>query len=141
MKRMKIALQEAIKGLREGEVPVGAAIFKGNDLLAKAHNWVEKKNCILRHAELQVINTASRKLKNWRLTGTTLLVTLEPCLMCFGAIIYSRIDTLIFAAYDSKNGAVSNIKYIPKRLTIVGGVEEAAASNLIRQFFKDLRRK
>ena len=105
---MKIALMEARKAYRNGEVPVGAVLVQNNKILAKAHNNKEKKKCSLEHAELIVIKKACGKCDNWRLMDSTLYVTLEPCPMCASAIKQSRISKVVYLL-DNKNKNVSKI--------------------------------
>jgi len=95
---MEIALDEARKAYKKGEVPIGAVIIKGNKVIAKAHNLRERKNNALAHAEVLAIDKACKKLHNWRLSGCEMYVTLEPCTMCMGAIINSRIDKVYYGA-------------------------------------------
>jgi tRNA(adenine34) deaminase len=134
---MILAIAEAKKAYQLGEVPVGAVIIKEGKILAKGHNLVETKRSVLAHAELIVIEKASKKLNNWRLNGTTLIVTLEPCLTCFGAIAQSRISKLIFGAYDFNKGAISmGLKF---DLEVMGGVLEVENHKLLDKFFKEIR--
>ena len=105
---MKIALMEARKAYRNGEVPVGAVLVQNNKILAKAHNNKEKKKCSLEHAELIVIKKACGKCDNWRLMDSTLYVTLEPCPMCASAIKQSRIERVVYLL-DNNNYNIQNI--------------------------------
>ena len=105
---MKIALMEARKAYRNGEVPVGAVLIQNNKILAKAHNNKEKKKCSLEHAELIVIKKACGKCDNWRLMDSTLYVTLEPCPMCASAIKQSRIERVVYLL-DNNNYNIQNI--------------------------------
>lgn len=105
---MKIALMEARKAYRDGEVPVGAVLVQNNKILAKAHNNKEKKKCSLEHAELIVIKKACGKCDNWRLMDSTLYVTLEPCPMCASAIKQSRIKRVVYLL-DNNNYNIQNI--------------------------------
>ena len=91
---MMQAYKEALKAFKEDEVPVGCVIVKDDQIIARAHNKKEKKNCAIFHAEIECINKATKKLSNWNLKGCELYVTLEPCMMCTGAIINSRINKI-----------------------------------------------
>ena len=108
-KFMKIALQEAKKAYNKLEVPVGCVIVKNGEIIAKAHNLKETKYDTTKHAEILAIQKASKKLKSWRLIDCQMYVTLEPCSMCAGAIINSRIKKLYYGAKDEKTGAVGSI--------------------------------
>lgn len=131
---------EFIKG-NVAEVPVSALIVKNNKLISKATNLVENNNSAIEHAEIIVIKEASKILNNWRLDGCTLYVTLEPCSMCAGAIINSRISTVVFGAYDVNRGACGsklNLFYEleqPKHVEIIGGILENKCSQLLKDFF------
>ena len=109
---MIAAYQEALKAFKEDEVPVGCVIVKDDKIIARAHNRKEKKNCAIYHAEIECMIKAARKLNNWNMTGCDLYVTLEPCMMCTGAIVNSRIDNIVFGCRDPKGGAlVSNVEF------------------------------
>ena len=142
---MKEAYREAEKAFKEDEVPVGCVIVKEEKIIARAHNRKEKKNCAVFHAEIECINKATRKLDNWNLKGCELYVTLEPCMMCTGAIVNSRIDKVFFGCTDPKGGAlVSNIKF--KRIKnlnhypeIKGGIDGEECSKILKEFFRSKR--
>ena len=142
---MEAAYREALKAFKEDEVPVGCVIVKDDEIIARAHNRKEKRSCALFHAEIECINKATRKLNNWNLKGCELYVTLEPCMMCTGAIVNSRIDKIIYGCKDPKGGAlVSNIRF--KRIRglnhypeINGGVMAAECSLILKDFFKTKR--
>ena len=102
--RMRYALQEAIRAAENGEVPVGAVVFRGNDLLAKAHNQVESLKDPTAHAEILAITQATQAVEDWRLNGCALYVTKEPCPMCAGAIVLARFDRVIWAVDDPRRG-------------------------------------
>ena len=138
---MKQALQEAQKAFDLGEVPVGAVVVANNQIIARAHNFTEKLNDVTAHAEIQAITAASEYLGSKYLTGCTLYVTLEPCVMCGGALYWSQIDKVVFGARDEKRGAgkLSESIYHPKTLVINGLLAEESA-DLIQRFFL-LRRK
>ncbi|MBQ6125844.1 MAG: nucleoside deaminase [Erysipelotrichaceae bacterium] len=144
-KFMTQAYKEAQKAFEEDEVPVGCVITKDGKIIARAHNRKEKKNCALFHAEIECIRKAARKLDNWNLKGCEIYVTLEPCMMCTGALINSRIDRIVYGCEDPKGGAlVSNIRLQDVRLLnhypqIQGGVMEKECSELLKKFFKNKR--
>ena len=144
-KFMMQAYREAQKAFEEDEVPVGCVIVKEGKIVARAHNRKEKKNCALFHAEIECIQKATRKLDNWNLKGCEIYVTLEPCMMCTGALVNSRIDKIIYGCEDPKGGAlVSNIRLQDIKLLnhypqIQGGVMEKECSDLLKKFFKNKR--
>src|SRR3989337_4128117 len=106
---MKQALHEAKKAARKGEVPIGAVIVLDNKIIARSHNLKETTADPTAHAEIIAIKKASRKLKEWRLLNSTIYVTLEPCLMCMGALIQARVERLVFGCYDPKAGAAGSL--------------------------------
>ena len=140
-KWMKIALEEAIKAEKEGEVPVGAVLVKDGVLIAKAHNQPILKNDATAHAEIQLIRNGGKKQENYRLTGTSLYVTLEPCAMCVGAMIHARIERIIYGAHDPKTGACGscenliNSNCFNHQINLVGGVLEDQCGDLLKKFF------
>ncbi len=138
---MQIALETAKKSGKD--LPVGAIIVKNNEIIACAHNEQEKLNDITAHAEILAIREAEKKLKNWRLNGCTIYVTLEPCPMCAWAILRSRIDNLVFGAYDTLYGAFSTLPELTKMsnstLKVKGGIMEAECREILEKYFKDLR--
>jgi len=144
---MKEAYREAENAFKEDEVPVGCVIVKEEKIIARAHNRKEKKNCAVFHAEIECMIKAARKLNNWNLKGCDLYVTLEPCMMCTGAIVNSRIDRIFFGCKDPKGGAlVSNVKF--KRIRnlnhypqIKGGIDEDECSAILKEFFRNKRTK
>ena len=103
-KWMSFAIKQAIKAEKVGEVPIGAVLVRDELLIAKAHNQPISKNDATAHAEIQLLRKAGKKLENYRLTGTTLYVTLEPCAMCFGAMIHARVKRIVYGAHDPKTG-------------------------------------
>ncbi len=139
------ALKEARKALVKGEVPVGAVIARGGVIIGRGHNRKERGHDPSAHAELLAIRGAARKLKGWRISHATLYVTLEPCLMCMGALIQARIPRLVFAAFDPKAGAcgslydVSDDKRLNHRMDVTSGICEEEASALLKGFFRALR--
>jgi len=144
-KWMEIAIQEAIIAEKEGEVPVGAILVRDNILIAKAHNQPIANNDATAHAEIQLIREAGSRLGNYRLTNTSLYVTLEPCAMCFGAMIHARVSRIVYGASDSKTGVCgsrkdfSNLDCFKHRATVNGGVLKKECSQMLSNFFK-LRR-
>ena len=128
---------------KQGEIPVGAIIVKNSKIIAEGYNKKEQKQNALFHAELECINKASKKLGSWRLTNCTLYVTLEPCIMCMGAIINSRISEVVFGSKDLHNGActlnLTNLKYSFKP-KFFGGVLEKKCQSILKDFFENLRK-
>jgi len=143
-KFMHKAMCLAREAAQMGEVPVGAVIVKDGEIIATGKNERESKQNALSHAEIEAINTACKKLGSWRLDGCEMYVTLEPCPMCTGAIINSRIKTLIFGAYDSKAGSVDsvvNLCDLPynHKVEVYGGICEDECLEILKKFFNDLR--
>jgi tRNA(adenine34) deaminase len=142
---MRLALEEASRATTVGEVPIAAILVQHGDVLASAHNLRESLQDPTAHAEMIVIRTAAEQLHSWRLTDTTLYVTLEPCPMCAGAIVQSRIARLVFGAWDSKAGACGSLFDIPAdhrlnhRVDVVGGVLEQESQSLLQNFFRPKR--
>ena len=143
---MKAAIKEAKKAELIDEVPIGCVIVKEGKIIARAHNMRETKQNPLGHAELLAISKASKKLNSWRLENCDIYVTLEPCIMCGGAIIQSRIKTVYFGAYDPKGGAmgssinVNEAKNINHHPEIIGGVMETECASLLTDYFKKKRK-
>lgn len=137
---MRQALLEAHKAFELDEVPVGAVVVANNKIIARAHNLTEKLNDVTAHAEIQAITSASEYLGAKYLTGCTLYVTLEPCVMCGGALYWSQIDKVVFAARDEKRGAgrIPESIYHPKTLVTNGLLAEESA-NLLKDFFAKKR--
>jgi tRNA(adenine34) deaminase len=144
-KWMQIAIQEAIKAEKEGEVPVGAILVKDGLLIAKAHNQPITTNDATAHAEIQLVRSAGKELQNYRLNGSTLFVTLEPCVMCFGAMVHARVKRIVYGAHDQKTGVCSssedliNANCFNHKINITGGVSERKCSQLLQTFFKSRR--
>jgi tRNA(adenine34) deaminase len=145
---MRIALTAASGALETGDVPVGAAIFdKSGELISVAHNERELHNDPTAHAEVVALRRASQKLGTWRLDNLTLAVTLEPCAMCAGAIAQSRIQTVIFGAWDEKAGAVGSVWDLLRdprsvfRTEVRAGVLADECSALIKNFIQEVRKK
>ena len=105
---MQEAYKEALKAFQKDEVPIGCVIVKDEKIIARAHNRKEEKNSAIYHAEIEAINKASKKLNNWYLKDCEMYVTLEPCMMCVGAIINSRIKKVYYGAKDSKGGSIES---------------------------------
>ena len=145
-KFMKAALKEAKKAYDKLEVPVGAVIVKDRKIIARAHNLKETKLDTTNHAEILAIQKASKKLKSWRLINCQMYVTLEPCSMCAGAIINSRIKKLYIGALDSKTGACGSVFNLLEDYTFNHKVEyekgilQEDCENLLKDFFKELRK-
>ncbi len=144
---MGIALREARKAARRGEVPIGAVIVRGEELLACGYNLREGKHDPTAHAEMIAIRRAARKTGGWRLTGTTLYVTLEPCIMCMGAILLARFDRIVFGCRDPKGGAagtlydLSDDARLNHSVELTAGVREEECSAMLSGFFSDLRQR
>lgn len=141
---MKVALEEAQKAFDIGEVPVGAVVTLDGEIVGRGYNRRETDKNALRHAELIAIDEACTVLGGWRLWQCELFVTLEPCPMCAGAIINSRIKRVVFGAYDKKAGSccsVTNLFELPynHKPEVVGGVMEEKCSTILSEFFKQLR--
>jgi len=144
-KWMSLALEQARKAEEEGEVPVGAILVKDGLLIAKAHNQPISTNDPTAHAEIQLIRAAGKKLKNYRLTGTSLYVTLEPCAMCLGAIMHARVEHVVFGAHDPKTGVcvssenLMGAKCFNHKINLVSGVMENECRQLLKNFFNSRR--
>ncbi|MBQ27057.1 MAG: tRNA-specific adenosine deaminase [Nitrospiraceae bacterium] len=144
---MQLALEEAVRSVFHGEVPIGAVLVHNHTILAKAHNFRELWQDPTAHAEVVVIRKAAAKLGTWRLTGACLYSTLEPCAMCAGSIIHARIARLVFGASDSKAGACGSIFNIPAEprmnhnVTVVGGVCARESRDMLQSFFRGRRER
>lgn len=142
---MRMALEEAARAPVVGEVPIAALIVQDGQVLAQTHNYRELWQDPTAHAEVIAIRAAAAALGTWRLTGTTLYVTVEPCAMCIGAIILARIPRVVFGAWDPKGGAcgsvfdLTNEPRLNHRIEIVGGLLEEESQALLQQFFRQLR--
>lgn len=142
---MKVALKEAERAFDAGEVPVGAVVVRGDALVGRGHNLVEQLKDPTAHAEMIALTAACETLGTKVLEGCTLYVTLEPCPMCAGAIVWSRIDRLVFGAFDEKAGSASTLYNIPQdprlnhRVDLVSGVEADRSAALLRDFFRQRR--
>jgi tRNA(adenine34) deaminase len=144
---MRKALEQAKKAAKLGEMPIGAVVVREGKVIARGHNKREKGKNALLHAEIVAIDKACRKLGGWRLPECQLYVTLEPCPMCAGAILNSRIEKVYFGAYDAKSGcAGSKINLLDMNLCnytteVVGGILQRECSEIIKSFFGTLRNK
>lgn len=142
------ALEQARQALMAGEVPVGAVLVgEEGEILARAFNRPIGLNDPTAHAEVLALRAAAQRLGNYRLPGTTLYVTIEPCLMCLGAMLTARLKRLVFGASDPKGGACVSLYHIPEdsrlnhHLEVTGGVREAECRRLVQQFFQARRDK
>ncbi|MFW2338734.1 MAG: nucleoside deaminase [Acidimicrobiia bacterium] len=143
---MALALQEARAALEHGDVPIGAVLLDPDgDVVAADHNRREEVHDATAHAEMLVISRRSREIGSWRLTGHTLVVTLEPCPMCAGAAMWSRVDRIVYGAPDLKAGGVWSLYNIPqdRRLNhyseVIAGVREEECAELLTAFFESRR--
>ncbi len=146
-KYMQAALEEAKKAATYGEVPVGAVIVRDGEIIARGHNETETRKDPTAHAEMNAIRQAAQKLGGWRLPNCQMFVTVEPCSMCAGAIVWSRIEKLYIGTPDPKSGACGSVFNIPQdsRLNhfteIETGLLQDECSQLMKDFFKQLRKK
>ena len=146
-KFMREALIEAGLALQKGELPVGCVITKNNAIIARGHNERETTGDPTAHAEIVAMRRAAEKLGGWRLDGCTLYVTLEPCPMCAGAIVQSRVSRLVFGAYDPAQGCAGSVYRIPEDPAFShfcpsdGGTLEADCSAILQKFFDAAREK
>lgn len=142
---MRYAIRLAERAEALNEVPIGAVLVKDGWCLSEGWNTPIRDNDPTSHAEINALRDAGKRINNYRLTGTTLYVTLEPCIMCFGAIIHARVDRLVFGAYDPKRGAVcsalrlANADFLNHTVSYTGGILETDCSEMLKEFFK-LRR-
>ncbi|HXG57761.1 MAG TPA: nucleoside deaminase [Thermoanaerobaculia bacterium] len=145
---MEEALALAQQAAAAGEIPVGAVVVdRGGDIIGRGRNRREGDGDPLGHAELDAISAAARAIGDWRLEGTTLVVTLEPCAMCAGALVNARVERLVFGAYDPKAGfcgSLGNLVQDPRlnhRMEVTGGFMEQRSRELLQEFFRRLRAK
>ena len=145
-KFMKEALKEAKKAYKKLEIPVGAVIVKDGKIIARGHNLKETKEDTTKHAEIIAIQKASKKLSAWRLIDCEMYVTLEPCAMCAGAIINSRIKKVYIGTMDEKTGAVGSVLNLFEdypfnhKVEVEKGILQEECKNMLKQFFKELRK-
>lgn len=144
---MRLALEEARKAKEIGEVPIGAIIVLDDTVISSAHNLREKEQRSIAHAEILAIDRACEKLGSWRLENATLYVTLEPCPMCAGAIVLSRIDRVVYGASDPKGGCAGTLMNLLQeerfnhQVEVTKGIEEDACSEMLSLFFRELRER
>ena len=143
---MKVAISEANLAINEGEIPVGAVLIQNGQLVAKAHNQPILNHDPTAHAEVEVVRKAGKKLKNYRLSKSTLYVTLEPCAMCLGAIVHARIERIVFGASDPKTGVcgskadLTSEAFFTHKVKVDGGVLEEENKEILQSFFKSRRK-
>jgi tRNA(adenine34) deaminase len=146
-KYMRLAIDEALKAKDKLEVPIGAVIVQNDEVVASAYNLRETEQRSVAHAELLAIDEACKKLGTWRLEDATLYVTLEPCPMCAGAIVLSRVKRVVFGAYDPKGGCAGTLLNLLEfekfnhQAQVVGGVLEEECGSLLTTFFRELRQR
>jgi len=145
---MDVAFEEACKAAKDNEAPIGAALFSATgELIAKAHNAPIFLNDPTAHAEILCLRKAAEKIGNYRLTDTIMAVTLEPCLMCTGALIHARVAGLVIGAMDPRAGAISSnleghaLPFTNHSMWFINGVMEDECSSLLRRFFLERRKK
>lgn len=144
---MKVALREATKAYKKGEVPVGAVIVYQDKIIAKAHNLREHKNSVFAHAEAIAIAKANKHFKCFHLEGCTLYITLEPCPMCAGAIVQSRISKVVYGAPETKGGCAGSfinlldMKFQAPKIELTKGILEEECASLMKAFFIEIRKK
>jgi len=142
---MRVALELAKEAASRGEVPVGAVLVREGQIVGQGHNLREANQDPLSHAEMEAIRAGSRSLKTWRLSDCTLYVTLEPCVMCAGAIHQARLARVVFGALDAKAGAMGSLYNVHEdtrlnhRVPVTGGVLADESVGLLRDFFKQRR--
>jgi len=142
---MKEALKQAMKALMDGEVPVGSVVVLGEKIIGRGFNQPIKTNDPSAHAEIVALREAAIFLNNYRLIGAKMYTTLEPCLMCVGALVHARIEEVIFSAHDPKSGALESngnlleSNFLNHKFSFQGGLLEDESSGLLRKFFKDKR--
>ena len=145
-KWMQIAIIEANLAKSKNEIPVGAILIQNSELIAQAHNQPISHNDPTAHAEIQVLRIAAKQQRNYRLVGSTIYVTLEPCAMCLGAMMHARIKRIVFGASDPKTGVcgscanLSSEAFFNHRIAVLGGILENESKEILQSFFK-LRRK
>jgi len=146
-KYMRLAIDEALKAKDKLEVPIGAVIVQNDEVIASAYNLRETEQRSVAHAELLAIDEACKKLRTWRLEDATLYVTLEPCPMCAGAIVLSRVKRVVFGAYDPKGGCAGTLLNLLEfekfnhQAEVVGGMLEEECGSLLTTFFRELRQR
>ena len=142
---MRAALEQARLAIAAGEVPIGAVVVRDGEIIARAFNQPISAVDPTAHAEVLALRAAAQQVGNYRLTGATLYVTVEPCLMCVGALVHARVREVIFGAVEPRSGALVStvrgheIAGLNHRLTVTGGVLEADCRDLMQRFFRDKR--
>ena len=142
---MFAALQEAEKALEENEIPVGAVVVKENKIIGRGYNQVEKLKDATAHAEMIALTAASNSIGNWRLNGCSVYVTLEPCIMCTGALLASRINDLYFSTFDTKSGACGSVYNLVEqvktnhKIIVYSGIYAEESKKLLQDFFIKLK--
>ena len=142
---MREALVQAKKALKKGEVPIGAVVVLGDEIIGRGYNQPITKKDPTAHAEIIALKEASNRLENYRLNEAIIYTTLEPCLMCAGALVHARIKKIIFAAQDTKSGVVVNnggliqSEFLNHKVSFEGGILEKQASKLLKDFFLEKR--
>ena len=142
---MKEALVQAKKALKKGEVPIGAVVILGDEIIGRGYNQPITMKDPTAHAEIIALKEASNRLENYRLNEAIIYTTLEPCLMCVGALVHARIKKVIFAAQDTKSGVVVNnggliqSEFLNHKVSFEGGILEKEASKLLKDFFLEKR--
>ena len=142
---MRMALDEANRAYEEEEIPVGAVIVYQDKIIARAYNTRVSEKQVFTHAEIKAINKACKKLNSWVLEDCTIYVTLEPCLMCTGALLQSRIKRIVYATPEPKHGVIESVDHVldnPKfnhRIEITSGILRNESSELLKKFFRELR--
>ena len=145
-KFMELALAEAVLAAKEGETPIGAVVVRGGEVIARAHNGRERLSDISAHAELIAVREAERALGDWRLSDCTVYVTLEPCPMCAGALLASRVSRVVYGAKDPVAGAMGSVLNLPRyplgsKPAVTVGVLEEECRAVLQDFFKKCRQK
>ena len=144
---MLAALQEAEKALEENEVPVGAVVIKDNKIIGRGYNQVERLKDATAHAEMIALTSAANHIGNWRLTECSIYVTLEPCVMCTGALLSSRIKELYFSIFDSKFGACGSVYNLAEdgktnhKINVYSGIYAEESKKLLEEFFNKLKKQ
>ena len=142
---MREALVQAKKALKKGEVPIGAVVVLGDEIIGRGYNQPITTRDPTAHAEIIALKEASNRLENYRLNEAIIYTTLEPCLMCSGALVHARIKKIIFAAQDTKSGVVVNnggliqSEFLNHKVSFEGGILEKEASKLLKDFFLEKR--
>lgn len=142
---IEYTLKLAEEAKKIDEVPIGAIIVRDSQIIAEAYNLREKNQSVTGHAEILAIEKAAKKLNSWRLSDCTLYVSLEPCLMCAGALIQSRIQSVYFGAFDPKGGALGSLyqlhedKRLNHRFTVIGGICQKDCGAILSEYFKSKR--